>query len=101
MDENAYKALKTDDNPYITFELEKVIAIEGDIMKIKGDFSAGGTTKTEVIKVLPKYEDGKVSILGRFNITFKEYNMTPPTALMGTIKTGNELVISFKTTFND
>lgn len=101
MDENAYKALKTDDHPTISFDLEKVIATEGKTMKIRGDFSAGGTTKSEVIKILPKYEGGNIVILGRFDITFTEYNMEPPTALMGTIKTGNELTISFKTSFKD
>lgn len=101
MDENAYKALKTEKNPYITFELDRVISIEDNVMKLKGEFSAGGTTKTEVIEVIPKYNDGEVTVLGKFDITFKEYNMTPPTAVMGTIKTGNELTISFKTIFID
>lgn len=101
MDENAYKALKTDKNPYITFELDRVISIKDNVMQLKGEFTAGGTTKTEIIEVIPKYNNGEVTILGRFDITFKEYNMTPPTAVMGTIKTGNELTITFKTIFVD
>jgi polyisoprenoid-binding protein YceI len=101
MDENAYIALKTDKNPYITFELDRVIAIKDNVMQLKGDFTAGGTTKTEVIEVTPKYDNGKITILGNFDITFKEYNMVPPTAVMGTIKTGNELNISFKVVFID
>jgi len=101
MNENAYKALKTDENPFITFELDRVISIQDNVMQIKGDFSAGGTTKTEIIEVVPKYDRGEITLLGKFDITFKEYNMTPPTAVMGTIKTGNELTISFKTVFID
>jgi polyisoprenoid-binding protein YceI len=101
MDENAYKALKTEENPYITFKLDRVISIKENVMQLKGDFTAGGTTKTEVIEIVPKYDKGKITILGKFDITFKEYNMTPPTAVMGTIKTGNELSISFKVIFVD
>jgi len=101
MDENAYIALKTDENPYITFELDRVISIKGNVMQLKGEFTAGGTTKTETIEVIPKYNNGEITILGEFDITFKEYNMVPPTAVMGTIKTGNELSISFKVIFVD
>jgi polyisoprenoid-binding protein YceI len=49
MDKNAYKALKTDENPYITFELDRVISIKDNVMQLKGEFTAGGTTKTEII----------------------------------------------------
>lgn len=101
MDENAYIALKTEENPYITFELDRVIAIKNNTMQLKGDFTAGGTTKTEIIEVVPKYDNGEITLLGKFDITFKEYNMVPPTAVMGTIKTGNELGISFKVIFVD
>lgn len=101
MDENAYIALKTEENPYITFDLDRVISIKNNVMQLKGDFTAGGTTKTEIIEVITKYDNGKVTILGKFDITFKEYDMVPPTAVMGTIKTGNELDISFKVVFID
>ncbi|MEX2484585.1 MAG: YceI family protein [Brumimicrobium sp.] len=99
MDENAYKALKVEENPYIKFELERVISINDDVIRVKGDFTAGGTTKTEIFEIKTKIIDGKFKISGSFDITFKEYNMDPPTALMGTVKTGNELSISFNTIF--
>lgn len=99
MDENAYKALKTDENPNIKFELDRVISIRNDIMRLKGDFTAGGTSKTEYIDVKTKSTNGKLHLVGSFDITFKEFKMTPPTAVMGTIKTGNELTISFDATF--
>lgn len=100
-DENAYIALKTVENLYITFELDRVISIKDNVMQLKGDFTAGGTTKTEIIEVIPKYDNGEITILGTFDITFKEYNMVPTTAVIGAIKTGNELNISFKTVFID
>lgn len=99
MDENAYKALKTDKNPNITFKLDRVISIKNDVLRLKGDFTAGGTTKTEYIDVRTKNNSKKLHLVGSFDITFEEYNMTPPTAVMGTIKTGNELSISFDATF--
>lgn len=99
MDENAYKALKTDENPYIKFELDRVVSIKDDVMRLKGDFTAGGTTKTEYVDVIIKNNNGKLHLVGSFDITFKEYNMIPPTAVMGTIKTGNELNISFNANF--
>ena len=101
MDENAYKALKTEENPYITFKLDRVISIKDNVMQLKGKFTAGGTTKTEIVEVVPKYDKGEVTLLGKFDMTFKEYNMVPPTAVMGTIKTGNELNIYFKVIFVD
>jgi len=99
MDDNAYKALNIEKNPFITFKLDRVISIDNNIIRIKGTFSVGGTTKTEIIEIKADIIDDQLKISGSFDITFKEYNMDPPTALFGTVETGNELTISFNTTF--
>jgi polyisoprenoid-binding protein YceI len=99
MEEDAYETLKAEENPYITFKLDRVISIYNDVFRIKGSFTAGGTTKTEIIEIKAVIIDDQLKISGSIDITFKEYNMVPPTALLGTIKAGNELTISFNTTF--
>ncbi len=101
MDNNAYEALETDENPFIRFDLSRVIAIENDRLRLKGDFSAGGKKKTEIIEVQVEELEDSILLTGSFDITFTEYDMEPPSALMGTINTGNELTISFEARFKN
>ena len=101
MDNNAYAALKADKNPYIKFKLKRVISKNNGVIRVEGDFTTGGTTKSEIIELKTTVTGGKVEITGGFDITFTEYKMEPPTTLMGTITTGNELEISFKLIFKN
>lgn len=101
MDKNAYEALETEKHPTIRFDLDRVISIENDLLRLKGDFSAGGKTKKEIIDVQVKELEDSILLTGSFDITFTEYDMEPPSALMGTVNTGNELSISFEARFKN
>jgi polyisoprenoid-binding protein YceI len=99
MQKDAYEALNIEQNPFIEFKMDRVIAINDKTMKLKGDFSAGGTTKKEIIEVTYNKTDGKIILTGSFNMSFSEYNITPPSSMGGIISSGDELVISFISTF--
>ena len=42
---------------------------------------------------------GKATVKGRLPIQLKEYNIKPPTAMMGAIKTGEEVMVVFNAVF--
>jgi polyisoprenoid-binding protein YceI len=103
MNNNTYKALKADAHPYIVFTLTapvKSVAANGETVTAKINLSIAGVTKTVNMSV-------KAASRGRGNITFEgsqtikmtDYGITPPRALLGTLKTGNEITIHFKTNF--
>lgn len=99
MDKNAYNALKTGQHPVIRFKMEEVLSNRGNVIKIKGDLTVAGVTKTKTFDMQVNNSSESLRFSGKLDVTFDEFNMTPPTAMWGTIKTGNELTISFNAVF--
>ncbi|MGB5930760.1 MAG: YceI family protein [Cyclobacteriaceae bacterium] len=99
MDDNAYEALNARQHPKIQFELTEVESITAQIIKAKGKITIAGTTREVLIDVTYKVSENTIVFTGEFPITFKQFDVDPPKAVFGTITTGNELKISFKTTF--
>jgi hypothetical protein len=103
MDNNAYKALKTDKNPMIIYTVNTVAispAEAGGVVVIcKGKLNIAGTARDEDVIALCKLNpDNTISVTGTEKISMKEFSVDPPTFMMGTIKTGNEIVLSFHLT---
>lgn len=104
MDKNTYKALKTDDYKKITFRLTKT----SEIKKISdntyelngiGELTIVGNTKEIAMSLKIEIKDGMVLISGKNEIKMTDYGVEPPTALLGTIKTGDAITINYKSTF--
>jgi len=104
MDNKTYSALKADSYPEIIFTLTAPVkSISSSAEKIifaKGNLTIAGVTKSVdmQVKVWMK-ESGKLTFQGAQIIKMSDYNISPPSALFGTLKTGNELTIDFKTNF--
>ena len=99
MDTNAYKALKADKFPEIIFELMDVKQIEWQQVRVKGNLSISGTTREAVLEGRYQIADDKILFSGERTIKFSEFNIDPPTAVFGTIRTGDDLTLSFNITF--
>lgn len=99
MDNKAYSALDAKANPNIYYELTEIVEIGEGKLRAKGQLSIAGHTKLISMKVGYKVSEGVVTFTGEHPLTFKEYNLEPPTAVFNTIKTGNELKISFTAHF--
>ena len=101
MDNNTYKALKTKTNKNISFVLTSgtVTALDANAYLVKtiGNLTiAGKTVKTDVVATA-KYNaaDKSFTVSGSKKLKMTDYGVTPPTAMLGTIKTGNDITISF------
>jgi hypothetical protein len=105
MDKNTYKALKTDRNPNITFALTSadVTATGGNNYQLKcvGKLAIAGTVKHTDLIATAKYNpaDKSLTVTGIKKMKMTDYNVDPPKALMGTIKTGDAIAISFNMKF--
>ncbi len=98
MDKNAYKALKTDKAPTISYKLTSATVI-GNTIKCIGKLSiAGATREAELMATYKLNSDKSITVSGKKNISMKDFNMEPPTFMMGTIKTGNDIVLKFDLT---
>ena len=106
MDKNTYKALKTDKNQRITYQLEKVNSIEcvtANECKVTttGYLSIAGTKKLVDLIFDAKVAGNKVTLVGNKKIRMTEFNVDPPTAMFGTITTGDEVNVKFQTVYTN
>jgi polyisoprenoid-binding protein YceI len=105
MDNNTYKALNTDKNPNITFVATSstVTPTGGNTYQIncQGRLTIAGTTKPTELVATGRYNpsDNSFTVTGVKKMKMTDYNVKPPTALLGTIKTGNEIAITYNVKF--
>ena len=100
MNNNTYKALKADANPQIIFALTLPVKSNQKAVSAKGNLTIAGITKPVAMNVKVSMQDKeKLVFEGTQTIKMTDYGIDPPVALFGTLKTGNEITISFKTNF--
>jgi hypothetical protein len=102
MDNNAYKALKTDKNPVITYTMTSVHVTpnnSGSTVALRGKLTIAGATKDEDLIATCKINpDNTITVTGTKTISMQEYQIEAPSFMLGTIKTGNSIVLSFHLT---
>jgi len=98
LDSNAYKAIDTKKNKEVKFTL-KELAGSGSDYQAKGDFTIAGVTKAASFPVKMIQNGNKLTFEGSFDTKLTDFSIDPPTALLGTVKTRDEITITFKTTF--
>ena len=101
MDNKTYEAFDSKNHPFIIFTLksEKINPSKLTV-DLTGTLEMAGTTLP--INLVANYkvlENGELVIIGNKKVKMSEYKMTPPKAMMGTIKVGDEVDINFDVTF--
>jgi polyisoprenoid-binding protein YceI len=103
MDKNAYKAMNTDKYKNISFVLSSA-AITPSVtnvyqVKVTGNLTISGVTKKTELAGTAKYNptDKSFVLFGSKTFKMSEYGVKPPTVMMGTIKTGDQITVSFAT----
>ena len=104
MDNNTYKALAADKNPNITYVANSATITQLDAstvtIKTTGKLTiAGNTRETEVIATAQVNADKSITVTGSKKFKMTEYGIKPPTAMFGTIKTGDDLTITYTLKF--
>ncbi|MEN7547684.1 YceI family protein [Rapidithrix thailandica] len=104
MDKNIYKALKTGKYPHIQFILKEVKEIrktgEGKAaVTAKGNLTIAGVTKPIHLTAQAILKQEEVAFRGEYTIDMTQYGIEPPKAMLGTIKTGKDVVFHFDLTF--
>ncbi len=100
MDSKTYDALKKDQYPEIKFSLDKVVKIDPNTVSASGKLSIAGVTKN--IDLTPTYKElpgNMIAFTGEKNIKMTDFDVTPPTALLGAIKSGDDITIKFDVAF--
>lgn len=103
MNRKMYDALKKDDHPNIMFELSNAELTEADSasatmeMNATGDLTIAGTKKEITLPVTAeKQDDGSFKFTGEYEMNMEDYNVDPPSAMFGTVKTGEMITVTFE-----
>lgn len=105
MDNNTYKALKEKANPNMTFVLTSGTITETSannyLIKCNGQLTIAGKTNQTEIMATGVYNpaDKSFVVSGLKKMKMTDYGVAPPKALLGTIKTGNEVIIGYTLKF--
>ena len=101
MDNNTYKALKTKSYKSISFVMASGTVTQTDavsyVVKVLGNLTIAGKTQKIDLAATAKYNsaDKSFTVNGSKKLKMTDYGVDPPTAMLGTIKTGNDITISF------
>jgi len=103
---NLHKYIKKDDHPYVTFELIELTSIEKNEgtaqITATGVINAAGQDHTAEMTVEGSMnEQGEYTFSGDTELLMTSFDIDPPTAVFGTIRAKDEIVISFTTTFSN
>lgn len=106
MDKKTYKALNTDNYKTISFTLSEVLSIHKKTantfqINATGNLFITGVNKKVTLKITGTKQENLLILEGSHKILMTDYGIDPPKALLGTIKTGNEIEVKFKSVFTN
>lgn len=103
MNRKMHDALKKDENPNIIFKLTSAELTNYDStkstlqLKTTGMLNIAGVTREISLPVNGTIQgDGSYKFTGSREINMKDYNIDPPSAVFGTIKSGEMVTVSFE-----
>lgn len=108
MDKRMYNALESDDHPEIMFEYTDLEIVDTENEQIggakeliiNGNLTVAGETRPVTLNVLGEILDtNALKFSGQYSLNMTEYDVDPPSAMLGTIKSGEEVTIRFDIIF--
>ena len=105
MDNKAYKAMKQDKFPTISFTGNNVftLPLNKDQFSgtVSGMLSIAGKKKEVRINIKGNSENGLITVEGAYPLKMSDFGIDPPTAFFGTLKTGDQITVHFKILFKN
>lgn len=103
MTDKTQSAIQAKKYPEITFISDKPVSVpthDGDFSAtVTGQLNLKGVTKSLSIPVKGSYAGNTLSISGSHSIKLSDYSISPPTAMLGTLKTGDLVTVHFDLKF--
>lgn len=99
MDRKMREALKAEAHPEIRFVLVQVDSVatdaEGYRLQVQGRLTIAGVTQLVQMQVLARAEADGWRFQGTQPLSMKAFGIKPPTAMLGMLRTGDEVVVHF------
>ncbi|MGM0376468.1 MAG: YceI family protein [Bacteroidota bacterium] len=102
MESKAHEALKSDTRPEISFNQTNTnvsLNPEDDSFQIRGDLRIAGKTKPVKVTLNGRINgENQVQVTGNTSLKMTDFDIKPPTVMLGTIKTKDEVSIALDLT---
>ncbi len=99
MTSKTHNALRVEQHPEIVFDMitiEKLITNDHKFSGVlTGNLNMAGFTKRIRVEFTGSNGGNTITIKGSKQINMADFNIKPPTAMMGVLKTGEEVIVSF------
>lgn len=96
MDKNTYAALEEDKHPTIQFNLNDIQRISNGKITASGNLTIAGQTKPVTLHAEYQMQaQDQLNLRGSYSMRMTDFDIEPPTAVFGTIKTGDEITIDY------
>ncbi|HEY0299021.1 MAG TPA: YceI family protein [Arachidicoccus sp.] len=98
-------ALKAEQYPFITFSLGLPLKMipsnaSGTIINTTGRLTIAGVTRQiRISGKIYRYSSNKFIFEGSQPVQMSDYNITPPTAMLGLLKVRNQITVQYRTSF--
>ena len=99
MDKNTFEALKYKEHPTLKYQLTSS-KIQGNQITAEGKMVIAGEVRSVTLTGSYLLTGNSITIEGNYDIDMNDYNIEPPTALMGTVTTGKDVTIHYHIIFN-
>ena len=100
MDKLMAEALKAKDHPEIRYELIEATQVPNGhsfVMKTRGKLTIAGVTRDLDMEVQgSRTSDGRYMLTGQAPVKMTSFGIKPPVAMLGTIKTGDDVKVTFR-----
>ncbi len=94
MNEHMRKALKAEENPQISWKMTSY-AVQGSNVVINGKLTIAGKENLIELKGTGSAENGTIRFKGSKQFKMTEYGVKPPSLMLGTMKVGDPVTVSF------
>lgn len=102
MDRLMHEALKVEEHPLITFQLEtaqlvSASAANGFPVLACGELTIAGVSRPVQLQLrVEERTSSKLTVTGQTQLRMTDYGIDPPTAMLGALKTGDEITVAFR-----
>jgi polyisoprenoid-binding protein YceI len=94
MNEHMRKALKAEANPQITWKMTSY-EVQGTSVVINGKLTIAGKENAIELKGTGSADNGTIRFKGSKQFKMTEYGVKPPSLMLGTMKVGDPVTVSF------
>lgn len=100
MESSLHDYLEAEDHPYITFDLNRIHPDNlQDQNEFYGDLTVAGVSKTIRATVTPNSQNGNITLSGAQDLNMTDFEIDPPTALLGAVRAREDVKVDFELTF--